>query len=390
LPAFQLQDGFPFPVQLPVGNAIGPSAFQSQNHSHSERGTRDSYSQQFTLTIQQAMPSDMLFEAGYVGNSGTKLDAGGYDWNQLDPQHFSLGRALQDRVPNPYQGIVAGAFGGSTIQRRQLLRPYPYYNNIAIQAPNMGSSIYHGFLLNLEKRYARGVAFLSSFTFGKLLSGNHEGFGFAGSEQVNILGLQNGKFNRAAERAIHSTDSGKRFVLSAVYELPFGPGKRLQSSNPVVGKLLGGWQVNSILTLQDGLPIRVFGANNFAADRPNSTGVSAKLPESERSRARWFDTTQFVNPPDFTYGNVGRLLPDVRGPGLAQLDFSAIKNTMLTERVRLEFRAEFFNLLNRTNLLNPNGSFSPGADGFNQSASFGRVTAARDGRVAQLALRLAF
>jgi len=377
-------------VQLPIGAAIGPSAFQSQNQVTLERHTRTPYSQQFTFTVQQAMPGDMLFEAGYVGNKGTKLDSGNYDFNQLDPQFLTLGRDLQERVPNPYSGIVSGAFGGASIQRRQLLRPLPYYNAISIQRPHMGSSIYHGFLLNLEKRYANGVAFLSSFTFGKLLSGNHEGFGFAGSEQVNVLNLQNGKFNRAAERSIHSTDSGKRFVFSGIYELPFGAGKRFQPSNPVLSKLIGGWQVNGILTLQDGLPIRVSGANNFAADRPNSTGISAALPTGQRTRQHWFDTEQFVNPPDFTYGNVGRLLPDVRGPGLAQLDFSAIKNTMLSEGIRLEFRAEFFNVLNRTNLLNPNGSFSAGADGFNQSANFGRITGARDARVAQLALRLAF
>lgn len=390
LPAFRLQEGFPFPVQLPIGAAIGPSAFQSQNQTLLEAGTRTPYSQQYTLTVQQAVPGNMLLEVGYVGNSGTKLDSGSYDWNQLDPRFLELGAALNERVANPYAGLVAGAFGGATIQRRQLLRPFPYYNAINVGVPLLGSSIYHGYIVNLERRYGNGLALLASLTFGKLLSGNHESFGFAGSEQVNILGQQNGKFDRRAERAVHSTDSAKRFVLSGGYELPFGPGKRFQASNSVLSRLIEGWQINGILTLQDGLPVRVFGANNQAADRPNSTGVSAKLPASERTRARWFDTDQFVNPAPFTYGNVSRLLPDVRGPGLAVLDFSAIKNTRLSERLRLEFRAEFFNFLNRTNLLNPNGSFSPGADGRNQSGSFGRVTSARDGRVGQLALRLAF
>ena len=388
VPAFYLREGFPFAPKKPLGNKIGPSAFQSSNHTTMEWETRNPYSQQFTFTLQQQVPGEMLFETGYVGNKGSKIDSGNYDYNQLDPQHFSLGRSLQDRVENPYAGIVSGAFGGARIQRRQLLRPLPYYNRIQVQRPHMGSSIYHGFLVNLEKRYASGLAFLASYTFGKLISGNIEGFGFSGSEQVNVLGLQNGKFDRRRERAIHSTDSAKRFVLSGLYELPFGPGKRYQTSSAVLSRLAEGWQVNSIVTLQDGLPLRIFGANNFAADRPNSTGQSAKI--GNPTRDRWFDTQAFVNPPDFTFGNVGRLLPDVRGPGIATVDFSVIKNTRVTEGFTVQIRAEFFNLLNSTNFFVPNTRFSPGADGFNQSGSFARITRAKPARVSQVALRFIF
>lgn len=388
LPAFNLSDGFPFPVQLPLGNKIGPSAFQSQNHNHLERDTRTPYSQQFTMTLQQQLPGEMLFEAGYVGNRGSKIDSGDYDWNQLDPQHLSLGRDLQSRVPNPYGGVVSGSFGGPTIQRRQLLRPFPYYNRISIRRPHMGSSIYHGYLLNVEKRFARGIAFLASYTFGKQISDAIEGFGFSGSEQVNVLGMQNGRYDRASERSIHSTDSGKRFVFSGLYELPFGPGKRFQTSSGVLSKLIEGWQLNGILTMQDGLPIRITGANNFVATRPNSTGTSAKLDNPTRDE--WFDTRQFVNPPDFTFGNVGRLLPDVRGPGYNAVDFSVLKSTRVTEKVTLQFRAEFFNFFNRTNLFLPSSGFRAGADGFNQSGSFGRITRAKPARVSQLGLKLIF
>ncbi len=388
LPAFYLRDGFPFAPLKPLGNKIGQSAFQSGNHTTMEWETRTPYSQQFTFTLQQQLPGEMLFEAGYVGNKGSKIDSGNYDYNQLDPANLSLGRGLQDRVSNPYEGIVSGAFGGPVIQRRQLLRPLPYYNRINVQRPHMGSSIYHGFLANLERRYSNGVAFLASYTFGKMISGNIEGFGFAGSEQVNVLGLQNGKFDRRRERSIHSTDSAKRFVFSGIYELPFGAGKAIQPTNPVLTRLTEGWQINGIVTLQDGLPLRIFGANNFAADRPDSTGQSAKL--SNPTRDRWFDTTAFVNPTDFTFGNVGRLLPDVRGPGLATVDFSAIKNTRVTEGFTVQIRAEFFNLLNRTNLFVPNTRFSPGPDGFNQSGSFGRITRSKPARVSQVALRFIF
>jgi hypothetical protein len=391
LPAFRLRDGFPFPVQAPVGNQIGPSAFQSQNQTHVQRGTRNPYSEQWTLTLQQALPGSWLVEAGYSANHGVKLDGTGYDYNQLDPRFLSLGQSLNDQVPNPFAGRgIQGAFGGATIARRQALRPLPYYGNITINRPNLGNSIYHSWLLNLEKRYAQGLALLASFTFGKQLSDTITGFGFAGSEQVNVNPQQNGKFDRRRERAIHSTDSGKRFILSAIYELPFGSGKRWNPPNAVARRIVGGWQVNSILTLQDGLPLGITGANNQAADRPDSTGRSAKLPSGERDATRWFDTTQFVNPALFQFGNVARLLPDVRGPGITNLDLSLVKDTFLAEKWKLQFRAEAFNFPNSTNLLTPNTAFVPDASGRNVNANFGRITRARDARVVQLALKLIF
>jgi hypothetical protein len=152
---------------------------------------------------------------------------------------------------------------------------------------------------------------------------------------------------------------------------------------------VGGWQVEGILVLQSGEPLAIRGANNFGiANRPNSTGHSAHL--DNRTPARWFDTTQFVNPPNFTYGNITRLLPDVRGPGMNNIDLSVIKNTTVTERAKLQFRAESFNFVNHMNLLGPNVTFVPGPDGHNVSSAFGTITQARDARVVQLALKVLF
>jgi hypothetical protein len=106
--------------------------------------------------------------------------------------------------------------------------------------------------------------------------------------------------------------------------------------------------------------------------------------------ARWFDTSQFVNPQAWTLGNVGRVLPDVRAPGLFNMDLSLIKDTRIREGLRLQFRAEAFNWLNRTNLGLPNGSFSPGPTGTNASAAFGTIVSARDARIGQLGLKLIF
>jgi hypothetical protein len=97
-----------------------------------------------------------------------------------------------------------------------------------------------------------------------------------------------------------------------------------------------------------------------------------------------------VNPPNFTFGNVGRALPDVRTPGTVNFDLSLLKNTRITERVNLQFRAEAFNFLNHVNLGAPNTTFAAGPDGKNSSASFGTISSARDARVMQLGLKVIF
>ena len=206
---------------------------------------------------------------------------------------------------------------------------------------------------------------------------------FGPVEQVNQIGYQDGKYNRKLERAVDPTDVSKRGVVSLLYELPFGKGAGLTN------RLIGGWQVNTIGIMQTGLPLLVTGANNFLANRPNSTGTSANLNGSGTA-LRWFDTDQFVNPADYTYGTIGRVLPDVRGPGTVNWDLSLIKNTRIKERFNLQFRAEAFNFLNHVNLGIPNGSFSAGANGKNNSGSFGTITSARDARNIQFGLKFIF
>jgi hypothetical protein len=394
-PAFQLRDGLPSAPIQPRGAALGPSAFLGQNVSFDEPDGTSPYSQQYSLTVQQQVAGNWLFDVTYSANLGHHFLAGGYDLNQLDPKYLELGLALQNSVPNPYAGKVPGALGAATITRAQSLRPYPYYNSIGVRNPRLGNYNYHSLVLSVEKRLSRGLAFLFSYTTGKLISDSVIApVDFGGVEQVQETGYQNGKFNRAAERSVDPSDVSQRAVLSAVYELPFGEGQRWRADNRFLNGVIGGWQLNTIGTMQTGLPIIVRGANNNAANRPNIIG-SARLDNP--TRERWFNTDVFVNPAPFTFGNVGRVLPDVRGPGTVNWDLSLIKNTRLREQLRLQFRAEAFNFLNHVNLLPPTSDprfgiaqFVPGTDGRNRSGTFGVITAARDARILQLALKLIF
>jgi len=389
LPAFQFKDGLPYPATEPLGARLGPSALISQGVNWDQADGKVPMSQQWTMSLQHQLPGRWIVDAAYSANRAANLIAGAYDFNQLDPQYQSLGLSLQDQVPNPYAGRVAGALGGATISRSQSLRPFPYYTSVNVRLPHMGSSTYHALLMTVEKRLSSGFAFLASYTFAKLISDSAiVPVNFGSVEVGSDNGYQNGKFNRRAERSVDPTDVSNRLVTSAIYELPFGKGKRFKFENRVADSITGGWQLNLISTMQTGLPLVVRGASNFLANRPNSTGQSAKL--DDRTPERWFDTAQFVNPPDFTFGNVGRTLPDVRGPGLVNFDLSVIKDTPIFERLRAQFRAEAFNFLNHTNHGNPNTTFTPGPDRLNRSATFATITSARDPRIIQFGLRLIF
>jgi hypothetical protein len=394
LPAFQFRAGFPFPLIEPQGSKLGSNPFLGQGVSYSEADGTTPMSIQWNVSFQQQLPRRWLIDLAYSANRGMHFDGGsgvnnGYDFNQLDPQFLSIGPTLANQVPNPYAGRVPGSLGGATISRAQSLRPYPYYTGITVANPHLGSYTSHLFVASLEKRMSSGLTVLVSYTAGKIISdGVATPVDFGLVEQTNENSFQNGKFDRRANRSVDPTDISQRSVTSILYELPFGEGKKWKGASG--NRLIGGWQLNSISIFQTGLPLIVRGATSTlgTANRPNSTGKSARL--DNRTAQRWFDGDQFVNPPDFTFGNVGRVLPDVRGPGTVNLDFSVIKNTKLREGLNLQFRAESFNVLNHVNLSQPNASFVAGADGRNRSGTFGLITSARDARVGQFGLKLLF
>jgi len=391
LRAFRFQQGFPSaPIQSP-GSSAGPLALLGQSVSLIESDPTTPITQQWNFSIQHQI-SNWLVDVSYAGNKGNHFAANGYNLNQVNPQvRQQLGQALFTPVPNPYAGRVPGGLGAATIQRERLLMPYPYYQAANVGDPRLGNYLSHQLQVNVQKRMSAGVLLNIAYTNGKRISDSAAiPVNFGPVEQTNEGGFQDGLFNRQLNRSVDPADVSQRLVISALWELPFGPGHTFNSSNAVVRRLIGGWQLNAIAVMQSGIPLTVRGANNFQADRPNSTGVSAELPGGQRTAQRWFDTSQFVNPPAFTFGNVGVAIPDVRHPGAVNIDFSVIKDTRITERFNLQFRAEMFNMPNHVNLGLVDDGFSPGPDGRNARAQFGTITSARDARIIQFGLKLIF
>ncbi len=319
------------------------------------------WNQQWNITFQRELPWRVAVEAAYVGTKGHDLSTnteGGLSLNQLDPAHMALGSALNQLVPNPFFGIVnSGVLVAQQVSRAQLLRPFPQFTDI-IPLQNTGAtSIYHALQISLNRRMSGGLLIAGSYVWSKA---EEEGETHQNSYDV------------AASRSVAAYDIPHRLVMSALYELPFGRGRRFGASAPVLlDAVLGGWQVNGILTMQSGTPLTVSASNTAGLFNPvtraNWNGQDPRLdgPGEDRLQ-RWFDTSAFSQPAAFTFGNAGATFPLLRTDTVRNLDFSVFKLFGLPMGMRLQARIEVFNALNRVQFGSPNTSVT--------SSSFGVVT----------------
>ena len=314
----------------------------------------------WNVTIQRELPGGVLLETAYVGNRGTHLSSSGesgMDFNQLDPRHLALGSALNQRVANPFYGIVNnGVHLSPTIARGQLLRPYPQFTNVVPLYFDGSNSIYHAWQNTFKRRFAQGFMFEGNYTWSKLID--------TGDSHQNTYDIE-------ASRALAGHDIAHRFVASVLYDLPIGRGRALNADSRIANFVLGGWQVNGIVTYQSGAPIALSASNTsglFAPrTQPNNNGRSGRKTGRVQDRlSSYFDTSVFSQPPAFTFGNVARYLPDVRTDMVRNWDLSLFKEFHVTERVVTQFRAEFFNAFNTPRFGSPNTSVT--------SAAFGVIT----------------
>ena len=344
-----LRNPYPQGFRSPAGAADGLLTQAGANLDAMLRDTITPWNMQWNFSLQRELPGDMMLEAAYVGNRGLQLARNGnsgLNINQLDPQYLSLGSKLNELVPNPFYGIVDnGILVAPTVSRAQLLRPYPQFTDILPLYSSGASSIYHSLQVSLSKRLSHGLQLETAYTWSK---------------NIDVGTTHQNSYDLGADRSITDINIPHRLVMSYVYELPFGRGRRFGTDvHAALNWLLGGWQFNGINTFQSGGTISI-SANNTAGlfnskTRPNNNGKSAKLSGPVHERLdRYFDTSVFSQPAPFTFGNLGERLPDVRTDGVRNFDLSLFKEFKPTERLRAQFRTEWLNAFNTPRFSGPN------------------------------------
>ena len=339
------------------------------------------YDQQWMYGVQFAPTSSDVIDVTYVGNHNVHTLAGSLNLNQLDPSNFSMGNALLAQVANPFFGHITSSGCGldqPTISEGQLLRPHPEFCDINETDDPAGDSHFNALEVNYSHRVSQGLTLLASYTFSKFIDdiAGPEGWANASSESIRNV------YNLAAERSVDPTDTPHSVVLSYIYELPVGKGRKFGSGmNGVLNQIVGGWQTSGIFTYKEGFPLSISSAGNgldyFGAGQ--HVDVTGDYHVANPSRTQWFDTSAFAVAAPWTLGNAPRYFSDLRAPHYNNWDLSFQKNFPIAERSRLEFRLDMFNAFNHTNFYSPNTFIGPG---------FGTISASWSPRLMQAALRL--
>lgn len=319
---------------------------------------RTSYVQSWHLTIQRELGAGWILDVAYVGNRSNGLMILG-DLNQAAPNLPGQNIAVGPRRPIQGFDSIQMSFGG-------------------------GFATYHSFQAKVEKRYANGFYFLNSLTLSKAIdnAAGHLESANGDNSRVNLRNL-------ASEKGRGSYNQPYNNTTTFVWEVPYGKGRKFGSGiNRGLDAVLGGWRLTGIQTIAAGLPVNF--SYNPATGAQVATNVSPTYrPDyvsgslySDKSPTNYFNRAAFALPPaSRPFGTMGRNTGI--GPGLVNFDGGAHKEFAFTERFRLQFRGEFFNLFNKTNFGSPNANFSNG--------NFGTITGlASPARQIQFALKLVF
>lgn len=288
------------------------------------------YSMEYNLSVQHAFSSNLTATVGYVGSESRHLF--------IQPM---------------YNAPLPSEMGPGPVAPRT---PFPFLGQFPVDF-NQGIGNYNALQAKVEQRFSHGLTFLGSYTYSRCLSIQDEGQ--SGS-------IQN-PYNVRADYGPCDFNIPHIFVFSFAYALPFGKGQALGSNFGRAGDLLiGGWQMSGIATLESGQPSTVDVPFDNANINPSSEtqrgdpvpGVALVPPGFKQGPQAWYNPAAFTVPPPFTYGTLGR--NTLRGPKFENLDFALFKNFKFTESKSLQFRSEFFNVLNNVNFAPPGGGASGG------------------------------
>jgi hypothetical protein len=310
------------------------------------------YVQQWSLTLERAIRRDTVIQASYVATKGTHLD---------------LGADMNEPVFIP---------GQSTLANSQQRRPLPNISN-AIELRSEGNSIFNSFQASVRHRLKAGLTVSSNFTAAKSIDDVSANGNLILSGPPNQIPIPS---NPRARRGLSDFDISHSWRTSFVWQVPV-------HGKAFVNRIASNVELSGIWTLDSGLPFSVTapaGNSLSATGLDNADQVPGVSPFLDPNRSRgqlirqYFNTAAFANNAVGTFGTTGRNI--IRAPGLSNLDVAATKGFPLSDRFRIEFRAEFFNLTNTPQFLPPISSVG--------TATFGQILSARDPRILQFASKL--
>ena len=365
-PLFNLSNPLPGGFIAPTGNSLGLSTNLGQGVSGPLRRQRLPYQMQWSFDVQRQLPWKSVIEVGYAGSTGVALPSG-VQYNQIADSQLSLGTQLLQTVPNPFVGLITdptSTLSRPTVQRGQLLRPYPAFTSMSASQAPVGHSTYHAMQMRVERRFADGLALLFAWTHSKLMDNVGDFGGFLGPSGFN----NNNCFS--CDRSVSFYDIPDVARLSLRYELPFGVGKP-RLNRGALARMAGGWSTAAYFTWDNGTPVQVTGPNDSnsfgGGQRPNATGQAAAALDKREyvDGALYFNPLAFSRAAQFTFGSASRNLADVRVPGNKNFDLLIEKRISFTERYVLDFRTELYNAFNNVIFGGPQTNVT--------SADFGRI-----------------
>jgi hypothetical protein len=426
-------------VLLPTGNSLGSltgigSAFTGSSTYAFSTGLQDYAKryplvEQYSLDVERQLPYDVLLKIGYYGAHARNF-ANYTNINQLPdavlasyaPGGSHAGTNLATKVANPYYATTIGGLPAtgvvatSTVAQGQLLLPFPQFQQV-FELESTGYSHYNSLVIKAEKRMAKGLTVLGTYTW----SANWDNIWSTGSQVYSTYGPQDA-YNPKGEYARSINSIPNRYTAAVTYDLPVGRGKRfLGGSNRLVDEIVGGWEVNDEWIIQNGVPVSVvqtdlssgtYGTAGVGGtyQRPNVVGDvhAACMAGSPQGHLGNFGAgifeAPYINPAAFTpalpytYGNSPRSLP-CRQPGYNNSNVSVYKDFKITERVRFQFRAEALNAFNTPEFGQPSTTYGITPTGVNTaptpfsatSQTLGNITTTIGfARIIQLGGRLSF
>lgn len=376
------------------GGSFGGITYVAPNYG------RPGMVQNWSLELERELAPDLILSVGYVGTHATRLRSSVAEINNLNPQFFTLGNALSQNINSstaaslgispPFSGFTA-LYGPGSIA--QALRPFPQYQSINTDCclENLGQSTYNALLTKVERRFHNGLNLLASYTFSKTLTDADSALPIFASFSS---GVQN-SYNLKQEKSYSIQDIPHTFVLSYIYELPFGKGKKLLSHGGAVDKVVGGWQIGGVQRYQSGQPT-IFGcqgglipgydgcirydyvagqpflspnASSFNMGAAINKGGTGCIPDPSRpgffvaaGSNTYFNCGAFFDqnfaPKNgqsgpYLFGSMPRITAAIRSQAYFNEDFSLIKRTSIFESHMLILKVELPNAFNRHTFSRP-------------------------------------